>query len=276
MIKRILCLSIPLFLSCFLQGQTIYSSLDFSIQKMENNNLLWGIYVKPTSGFDAPTKPLIATGQVTILLRNNGLDDIEHIQSINGNWNGAIEKIDGPMEAPAVSYYFIGFIDDGDGIELENEKETLLLTLQLNNCPDTIALINNATDPFAQLPNSESNNPGMDFEVYNISKSEIHNWGNNYETTAYSCGALSTSTNEASRLGLLKAYPNPTDQYLQLEWSGLSKATISILDVANQILLPPQSLLGSTNIDVRSFSSGMYFIKIESEGKEYYTKFVKR
>ena len=59
-------------------------------------------------------------------------------------------------------------IDSGNGVELENDKETLLLTLKLNNCPDTIALINNTIDPFAQLPNSVSNNPGMDFETFNF------------------------------------------------------------------------------------------------------------
>lgn len=276
MVKRILFLSIPLFIGCFLQAQTILSSLDFSVQKMEENHLLWGIYVKPTTGFEAPIKPVIATGQVTVLLRNNGHDNIDHIQSVNGNWNGAIEKIDGPMEAPGISYYFIGFIDDGDGIELEDDKETLLLTLQLNNCPDTIGLINNATDPFAQLPNSASNNPGMDLEVYNLSKSEIHNWGNNYETTPYNCGNLSTSTQEASALGLLKIYPNPADQFLQLEWSGNSEATISILDLANQVQLASQPLLDTKSVDINSFSSGMYFIKIESEGKLYYEKFIKR
>ncbi len=258
------------------QAQSFYSSLEFSVQKMEDNDLVWGVYVRPTKGFETPTKPVIATGQITVLLRNNGFDNIDHIQSVNGNWNGAIEKIDGPIEAPDVSYFFIGFIDDGKGIELENEKETLLLTMQLNNCPDTIALINNQGDPFALLPNSVSNNPGMDFEVYNVDKKEIHNWAKNYNTTDHSCGNLSTSVQDATALGLLSFYPNPVAQQLQLNWSGDKDAQISILDLSNQVRLPQQALHSSQQIDVSQFSAGMYIIKIESQQQQFYSKFVKR
>jgi len=258
------------------QAQQFYSSLDFSIQKMEEDNLSWGVYVRPTEGFETPTKPVIATGQITVLLPNNNAMNIEHIQSVNGNWNGAVEQIDGPIEAPDISYYFIGFIDDGNGIELENDKETLLLTLQLNSCPDTIALINNQGDPFALLPNSVSNNPGMDFEVYNVDKKEIHNWGKNYTTTEYSCGNLSTSVKDAASLGLLSFYPNPVDQQLQLEWSGERDAQVSILDLSSQIQLGTQSLNYNQTIDVGHLPAGIYFMKIESAQQQFYSKFVKK
>lgn len=276
MIKRILLLCIPLCMCYATLAQSFFSSLEFSIQKMGDDNLVWGVYVRPLEGFETPTKPVIATGQITVLLRNNGFDNIEHIQSINGNWNGAIEQIHGPTEAPDISYYFIGFIDEGNGIELENEQETLLLTLQLSNCPDTIALINNQADPFALLPNSVSNNPGMDFEVYNVDKREIHNWAKNYETSDYSCGNLTTSVNDAAALGLLSFYPNPVDQQLQLDWSGDQDAQISIMDLSSQVQLSSQTLHSSQQIDVSQFPAGMYFIKIESGQQQFYSKFVKR
>jgi len=277
MTKRITVLCIPLLLCIFATAQNSYNSLEFSLQKMGEDNYSWGVYIRPLKGFETPAEPVIATGQITILLRNNGEDDIEHIQSVNGNWNGAIEKIDGPEEAPDISYYFIGFIDSGNGVELENDKETLLLTLKLNNCPDTIALINNTIDPFAQLPNSVNNNPGMDFETFNLASNEIHNWSNNYENSAYNCNALSTSTSDAIELELLKLYPSPVEQDLQLEWTGNQPTQIAIFDLSNQIqLLATLENQSQQTIDVSQFPSGMYFLKIESEGRQYYSKFVKK
>jgi len=244
---------------------------------MGTDKLNWGVYVRPMEGFDTITTPIIATGQVTLLLKNNKVDDIEHIQSINGNWNGSIEKIVGPMEAPHMNYYFIGLIDAGDGIPLENGKETLLLTLRLNNCPDTIALIDNQQDPFNSLPNSANNNPGMDLEVYDIENSTIYNWVSNYEAVVYQCGSnQTTATQEATTLGLLTMYPNPADQLLHLDWKGTKDASFSIVNLRNQVIQTPQALPTTTSINIASLQAGMYFVKIQSDNQQYYTKFIKK
>ena len=275
--KKLLLCYLPLFLFITnpLTAQNIIPNLEFTVQHMGTEELNWGVYVRPLHGFDTIVNPIIATGQVTLLLKNNAQDDIEHIQSINGNWNGSIEKIVGPMEAPDLNYYFIGLIDAGDGIPLENGKETLLLTLRLNNCPDTIALIDNQQDPFNILPNSENSNPGMDLEVYDIENSTIYNWANNYHSVAFQCGNQTTATNEATTLGLLTMYPNPADQLLHLNWKGKKAASFSIVDLRNQVVQASQTLPSAASINIESLQAGMYFVKIQSNNQQYYTKFIK-
>jgi len=276
--KKLLLYCLPLFLFFAnpLCAQTIIPSLEFSVQHMGTDELNWGVYVRPLEGFNTTATPIIATGQITLLLKNNELDDLEHIQSVNGNWNGSIEKIVGPMEAPDMNYYFIGLIDTGDGIPLENGKETLLLTLRLNNCPDTIALIDNQQDPFNILPNSENNNPGMDLEVYDIENGTIYNWANNYEAVAFQCGNQTTATQEATTLGLLEMYPNPADQVLHLDWKGTTDASFSIVDLRNQIVQATQTLPSTAALNIASLQAGMYFVKIQSDNQQYYTKFIKK
>ncbi len=177
---------------------------EFKLQYMEeeNGDSLWGVYVRPIAGFAAGSNDaVVGSGQVTILMRNNGLDSITNIQSVSGDWNSNYDFVKGPCEASDISYLFVG-LRDGDGILLEDGEETLLFTFQVpGECPDTLGLIHNITDPF--IPdvsnsdencnpspgrNSAGNNPGQDLSVFNSSTGRIHNWVNNYAPQAYSCG----------------------------------------------------------------------------------------
>ncbi|MEM1118817.1 MAG: hypothetical protein AAGJ18_00125 [Bacteroidota bacterium] len=197
--KKLLAL-LPLFFLGFVSstfGQR--EQFEFKLQYMEENgDSLWGVYVRPLTGFAAGNNDaVVGSGQVTILMRNNGLDSIHNIQSVSGDWNTNYDFVKGPCEAPDISYLFVG-MRDGDGILLENGEETLLFTFQVpGECPDTLGLIHNVTDPF--IPdnsgcgsgpgtNSAGNNPGQDLSVFNSSTGRIHNWLNNYAPQAYSCG----------------------------------------------------------------------------------------
>lgn len=172
---------------------------EFKLQYMEENgDSLWGVYVRPIAGFPAGSNDaVVGSGQVTILMRNNGLDSITNIQSVGGDWNTNYDFVKGPCEANDISYLFVG-LRDGDGILLEDGEETLLFTFQVpGECPDTLGLIHNINDPFipdnstcGSSPgvNSAGNNPGQDLSVFNSSTGRIHNWVNNYAPQAYSCG----------------------------------------------------------------------------------------
>jgi len=188
---------LPLLLLGFIatmHGQA-EEQFEFKIQYMEEgNDSLWGVYVRPIDGFDVGSNDaVVGSGQITVLMRNNGLDSITNIQSVSGSWNSFYDIVKGPIEAPGISYLFIG-LSDGDGINLENGEETLLLTFQVpGDCPDTLGLIDNAVDLF-NAPiyngtgnNSVGNNPGMDLSTFNSSTGDVYNWEGNYNTSAFSC-----------------------------------------------------------------------------------------
>ncbi len=200
--KALLFLPIVLFLSYAGHAQD-QQTLEFKIQIHEPDTItgenIWGVYVKPTSGFvDGQNGTVTASGQISILMNSgadgdNGTDAIHNIQSVNGSWNPSYDVVRNPTENNGVAYYFIGLDDEGDGIPLEDGEETLLLTFQsLVDCPDTLGLIQNGIDPF-DIPgmgggsNSENNNPGMDLAVFNTNTGQIHNWQGNYQPSAWSC-----------------------------------------------------------------------------------------
>lgn len=187
--QKILGLLPLLFFGLFtsLQAQDVF---EFKIQYMaETNDSTWGVYVRPISDFpDGKNDAVTGSGQVTILMKNNGTDSIHNIQSVSGDWNTNYDIVRGPTEASDITYLFIG-MRDGDGINYEDGEETLLFTFQVPfGCPDSLGLINNDTDPFNTLPNSVGNNPGMDLSVFNSSEGTIHNWEANYNPLAFSCG----------------------------------------------------------------------------------------
>ena len=195
--KKIISL-LPLLLLGFIasvQGQT-ENQFEFKLQYMEEgNDSLWGVYVRPLAGFETGRNDaVVGSGQITILMRNNGLDSIHNIQSVSGRWNSFYDVVKGPTEVTDISYLFIG-LSDGDGINLEDGEETLLFTFQVpGDCPDTLGLIDNATDPFNEPiynetgNNSVGNNPGMDLSTFNSSTGRVYNWRGNYNTRAFSCG----------------------------------------------------------------------------------------
>ncbi|MEM6316433.1 MAG: hypothetical protein AAF960_02120 [Bacteroidota bacterium] len=163
---------------------------EFKIQYMiEQNDSTWGVFVRPADGFAVGSNDaVVGSGQVTILMFNDGTDSISNITSVSGDWNTNYDMVRGPTEATNITYFFVG-MRDGDGINLENGEETLLFTFKVpRGCPDTLGLINNNTDPFNSLPNSVGNNPGMDLSTFNSSTGRVHNWLGNYNERAYSCG----------------------------------------------------------------------------------------
>jgi len=175
--------------------KSLMKAFEFKLQYIEEgNDSLWGVYVRPTEGFATGSNDaVVGSGQITVLMRNNGLDSITNIQSVSGTWNSFYDVVKGPTEAPDISYLFIG-LPDGDGINLENGEETLLLTFQVpGECPDTLGLINNEFDPYNEMiyngtgNNSDNSNPGMDLSTFNSSTGRVFNWLGNYNTSAFSC-----------------------------------------------------------------------------------------
>ena len=202
--KALLFLPVVLFLSY--SGHAQEETLDFKIQILEPDTIsmnplqienVWGVYVKPDSGFeDGSNGTVTASGQITILVNSdatgdNGINAIHSIESVNGTWDGDddYDVLRNP-EGNDVSYYFIGLVDEGDGIPLENGEETLLLTFKFSEgCPESLALIVNKVDPLDAFGRGEpaTINPGIDLAVFNTNTGGIHNWRENYQLAAWDC-----------------------------------------------------------------------------------------
>ncbi|HPF51238.1 MAG TPA: T9SS type A sorting domain-containing protein [Draconibacterium sp.] len=74
----------------------------------------------------------------------------------------------------------------------------------------------------------------------------------------------------------VKIYPNPTSDYLLVEGNAEGSYEIIIRDLNGHSLLH-KKVQGNNRINVQSFSSGIYFIEIDQDGKRIFTdKFIKK
>jgi len=93
-----------------------------------------------------------------------------------------------------------------------------------------------------------------------------------------------TSTAGFSVLGLAKEvqldfamYPNPSSDYLVVQLpSGSLKAAISVFDLAGRLMKTSSITSSANKVDVQDLSTGMYILKIESEGKTGSKQFIKK
>ncbi len=94
---------------------------------------------------------------------------------------------------------------------------------------------------------------------------------------------VTTSTSDFSVLGLSKEvqldfamYPNPSTDYVTVQLpSGSLKADVSVFDLAGRLMKTSSITSSSNKIDVQDLSTGMYILKIESEGKVGSKQFLK-
>ncbi|MBL4642996.1 MAG: T9SS type A sorting domain-containing protein [Flavobacteriaceae bacterium] len=95
---------------------------------------------------------------------------------------------------------------------------------------------------------------------------------------------VTTSTAGFSVLGLSKEvkldfalYPNPSTDFLVVQLpSGSLKAEISVFDVSGRLLKTSSITSSANKIDVQDLSTGMYILKIQSEGKTGSKQFIKK
>lgn len=172
------------FLSILPAQEAIF---EVKVQYMDSDDLTWGVYARPVTGFEEPQDILIGSGQITLLLKNNGVDQIQNITSTNGRWNSNPLSTKGPIEAPEINYVSIYLANSGRAFPTKNEKEFLLFTFQSDTCLDTIGVIDNHTDPFARIPNSAGTSPGIDLSIVAPNTGQTYSWKNNYAPFAYSC-----------------------------------------------------------------------------------------
>lgn len=76
---------------------------------------------------------------------------------------------------------------------------------------------------------------------------------------------------EASKISI---YPNPAESYLFIDGGGQSMERIRIINISGVIVAEENAVSGK--IDVSRLSEGIYFLIIQTDKKEYQTKFIKK
>jgi len=95
---------------------------------------------------------------------------------------------------------------------------------------------------------------------------------------------VNTSSNNFSVLGLKKEekldfamYPNPSSDNLNIQLpSGILKATIELFDLSGRLLLNSTVTTQNKSVNVADLSTGVYLVKIQSEGKTGTKQFLKK
>jgi hypothetical protein len=81
------------------------------------------------------------------------------------------------------------------------------------------------------------------------------------------------SNDETENEFQLTLFPNPATHTLFLDSQLQIKGTFSILDVLGRVI---QNITVSNTVDVSALNSGIYFLKISSEGLVVIKKFIKK
>lgn len=154
------------------------------------DGLTYGVYVKPGDGYVSAPFNLTATSQVTVVVPDGF--QWGNLTNYAGSWVaeatvGAVPA-NHPVENPDYTYQSFYMQVDVPQINYIAGEETLLFSFKrIGACPDTIYLMDNATDPFNQLPNSYGNNPGNEFSIFYPGASETYGWAGVYAHSAWSC-----------------------------------------------------------------------------------------
>lgn len=113
-----------------------------------------------------------------------------------------------------------------------------------------------------------------------MASSDVGEFGVN--TPQYFCmdnlttrSVMTSATDFASNVNL-RAFPNPTTDWLQLEWTGTGEANARLFDLNGKILAVRRVAPGSTRLDVRALPRGIYLLQMQIGDKIYTEKIVKQ
>ncbi|MBK8563214.1 MAG: T9SS type A sorting domain-containing protein [Saprospiraceae bacterium] len=159
------------------------TGIKFKLQLIEPNK--WGVYAKPEGITPTTNNTIIGSGQVTVVFPAGY--NVSPLTNVNGNWT-ATTPVNAPNENPTRRYQSYGFNNEVPMVQWQAGTETLLFTFNGNgNCPDSLYLIDNVTDPFNVLPNSEGNHPGNEITIFDMVTGDIYEYAGNYAPSAWSC-----------------------------------------------------------------------------------------
>jgi len=261
----------------FLAATHLQAQLFLTLKEMPQANV-WGVFVQACDTISPTSQTITGGGQVTIVAKMGSV--FSELTSISGAWDDNA-LVYSPEENPGMMYFTMGFVADMPAIVYTPGEETLLFTFKMTNQDGSPPyLIDNETDPFAQLPNSEGTNPGNDLSVVDFGKSplEFYNYSGLYEAgTPVECGEgnSTTATKEAESAYLFRLYPNPASKRLILKAeNAILNNAIARLWNANMIQMGSIDLSGNqkAEMDIENLPAGTYLITIETDGQVVQTE----
>ncbi len=154
----------------------------------------YGVYAKVCENISPSSNTITGSGQVTIKFPT-GLS-FSNLTSHGGTWMQNAMVIN-PPEAPGKVYASVGFLSDSPHIFYFSDSESLLFTFKLNGSVTTAPeLIANGVDPFDQLPNSASSNPGNELTVldFGVQPLGLYTYTGNFSGNALDCSQVPQDT----------------------------------------------------------------------------------
>lgn len=165
----------------------LFSQIDFKLQLLPDGTK-WGVYADPRPNINPSAITITGSGQITIVAPVNFT--LIDLTPVSGNW-ASNAVINGPIENPTKSYISVGLVSDLPQIVYSSTNATLLFTFKkpTNSCPNELYLIENADDPFDQLPNSVNSNPGNELTVldFGTMPPAVYEYGQNIAPFAWDC-----------------------------------------------------------------------------------------
>ncbi len=159
--------NICLIVSLLLISVTGFAQLDIETTiEIQTDGVTYHVYARPIATSSISDNTITGTGQITIVAPTGF--SYTDFKNESGRWleNARVNR---PLESPERDYLSFGLQSDRPKIVYVPGQETLLFSFKREGgCNGRLYLIENETDPFAKLPNSESSNPGNDFGIIDL------------------------------------------------------------------------------------------------------------
>ncbi len=248
------------------------AQLYLTLKKMPAENV-WGVYVHTCDSLSPTNQTITGSGQVTIVAKMGSV--FSELTNMGGAWDDNA-LVYSPVENPGMLYFTMGFVADQPAITYLPGEETLLFTFKMTNQDGSPpALIDNETDPFAQLPNSIGTNPGNELSVVDFGKSPLafYNYSGIYhdgDTADCEEGNTPTAVEASLPDSQILLYPNPAANRIILKATKNSSSPGYTARLWNADMVQMGSIDFSgrqnTEIDIENLPPGMYLITIEEQG----------
>src|SRR5690606_16158736 len=75
---------------------------------------------------------------------------------------------------------------------------------------------------------------------------------------------------------IAKIYPNPATTHIVIELRNQEKANAQIFDNLGRVLLTKENITNHTIVDINYLATGIYTLRLELNGKNYFQKIVKQ
>ncbi|MEZ4960936.1 MAG: T9SS type A sorting domain-containing protein [Saprospiraceae bacterium] len=155
---------------CLILFARLNSQVHLKLEQL-NGSSEYGVYVQVCPSVNPSGNTITGSGQITVVFPS--ALQLTNLQNKAGLWTVNAAVI-GPDEAPDMAYVSIGFSVDNPQIIYSSDTPTLLFTFKLiGSAAGSPHLIENGVDPFDQLPNSESSNPGNELSVVDFGASPM-------------------------------------------------------------------------------------------------------